>query len=168
MRRPSLRWLIPAVSAAFLAAALAHAASGRDIVNTDPEAPSLHTLVASADMIVVGRIVRTTQVDRPNDLDDISYNKASRYTAVIGTIQVEEIMKGNATGGTVKVNYPKRPRVAGEPVYDPDQDGVWLLRKSDRRDEYLADEVGRFQPRERKELIKAILAASRTMKRPPE
>lgn len=168
MRRPLLRRLVPAVSAVLLAGVCAHSAWARSYADEDPDAPTLHTLVASADVIVIGRIVRTTLVDRPNDIDDISYNKASRYTAVIGTIQVEEIIKGTAAGGTVKLNFPKRPRVSGEPVYDPDQEGIWLLRKSERRDEYLADEIGRFQPRERKEHIKAIIAASRSMKRPEE
>lgn len=166
VRRALLRGLTPVVSAVVLAAvAVGHVPGGR--AQSDPDGPSLHTLVASADVIVIGRIVRTTYVERPNDLGDISYNNAARYTAVIGTIQVEETLKGT-TGTTLKLNYPKRPRVSGEPVYDPDQDGVWLLRKSERRDEYLADEIGRFQPRENKEHIKAILAASRSMKRPAE
>lgn len=142
---------------------LAAAASAAPAVSSALEAEprSLKTLVISSDLIVVGKIVRTTMVDRENDLADISYNHTSRYTAVIATIQVDETLKGDASG-TVKFVFPKRARISGEQVYDPGSDGVWLLRKSDKRDEYVADEVGRYQPREHKEQVKAILAASRT------
>ena len=127
----------------------------------DLEPRSLKTLVISSDVIVVGKIVRTTMVDRENDLSDISYNHTSRYTAVIATIQVDETLKGDATG-TVKFIFPKRSRISGEQVYDAGADGVWLLHKADKRDEFVADEAGRYQPRERKEQVKAIIAASRT------
>jgi hypothetical protein len=132
----------------------------------DGDAPSLHALVASSDMIVVGKIVKTTMVDRENELSDISYNHSPRFTAVIATLQVDETIKGDPAT-TVKFTYPKRARITGEPVYDQGQDGVWLLRKSDKRDEYIADETGRLQPRERKEQIKAVLASFRG-KKPPD
>ncbi len=123
------------------------------------EGPSLAALIASSDVIVVGRIVRTTLVERDNELADISYNLKPRYTAVIATVEVSETIKGEAPT-LVKFTYPKRARVSGEPVYDPGQDGVWLLRKSEKREEFVADETGRYQPRERKEQIKAILSRS--------
>lgn len=125
------------------------------------EGPSLAALVASSDVIVVGRIVRTTLVERDNELADISYNLKPRYTAVIATLEVTETIKGEAPT-LVKFTYPKRARVSGEPVYDPGQDGVWLLRKAQKREEFVADETGRYQPRERKEQIKAIFARSKT------
>ena len=125
------------------------------------EPPSLNVLVVSADLIVVGKIGRTTFVERDNDLEDISYNKTRRYTAVIATLDVNETLKGDAPS-TLKFTFPKRARVKGEPVYDNGQDGVWLLRKSEKKDnEFLADEIGRYQPRERKEQIKAILARAK-------
>lgn len=120
--------------------------------------PSIHSLIAASDLVVVGRIARTAQVERDNDMHDISYNGSRRYIAVIATLQVEETLLGDAPTGPVKFVYPKRPRLAGEPVYDLDQDGVWLLRRAENGREYLADEIGRFQPRERKEQVKAIIA----------
>lgn len=144
-------------AAAFL---FATPAPGRDARNENSEPPTLHALVLSSDLIVVGKIVRTMQVDRENDLADISYNHTPRFTAVIATIQVDDTLRGDATQ-TVRFTYPKMPRVSGEPVYDMVADGVWLLRKSEKRDEWIADEQGRLQPRERKEQIRAILNASR-------
>jgi hypothetical protein len=129
----------------------------RAVFAADP--PTLHSLVLSADQVVVGKIVKTTMVDRENDLADISYNHSSRFTAVIATIQVDETLKGDPAA-TVRFTYPQRPRLASEPTYDLGNDGVWLLRKSDKRDEFVADEPGRLQPREHKEQIKAILTAS--------
>lgn len=147
--------LLPLAGITAFAAAAATAASQYD------EGPSLAALVASSDVIVVGRIVRTTLVERDNELADISYNLTSRYTAVIATVEVAETIKGDAPA-MIKFTYPKRARVSGEPVYDPGQDGVWLLRKSEKRDEYVADETGRYQPRERKEQIKVIFSRSKT------
>src|SRR5688500_9308166 len=130
----------------------------------DEDPPSLQALVASSDIIVVGKIVRTTQVERDNELAEISYNKSPRYTAVIATIEVNETIKGEPPQ-MVKFVYPKRARVKGEPVYDSGQDGVWLLRRSEKKEnEFLADEVGRYQRRERKEQIKAILAVQKVNK----
>ena len=66
---------------------------------------------------------------------------------------------GDAPGGPVKFVYPKRARLKDEPVYDLEQDGVWLLRRSElKTNEFLADEIGRFQSRDRKEQVKAIIA----------
>ncbi len=130
----------------------------------DDEPPPLSVLVASSDLIVVGKIVRTTQVERDNDLMEDSFNKSSRFTAVIATIEVNETIKGDAPQ-TVKMVFPKRSRVKGEPVYDFGQDGVWLLRRSEKKEnEFVADEIGRYQRRERKEQIKAIFALQRTNK----
>lgn len=125
----------------------------------DDDAPTLHALVLSSDLIVVGKIVHTTYLDRENDLADISYNHEKRYTAVIGTIRVDDTLKGEPVT-QVRFTFPKLPRVHGEPTYDLGNDGVWLLRKSDKRDEYVADEPGRFLPRGRKEQIRAILIAA--------
>ena len=122
------------------------------------ERQSLQSLVASSDLIVVGKIARTAQVERDNDLQDISYNGNRRYIAIVATLAIDETLMGDAPGSSVKFVYPKRSRVKGEPVYDADQDGVWLLRKSERPNEYLADEIGRFQSRDRKEQLKAIIA----------
>lgn len=121
------------------------------------ERRSLQSLIASSDLIVVGKISRTAQVERENDLHDISYNATRRYIAIVATITVEETLLGEQPGATVKFAYPKRSRVKGEPVYDANQDGIWLLRKSERPNEYLADEIGRFQSRERKEQLKTII-----------
>ena len=87
---------------------------------------------------------------------------------MIATLQVEETLHGELPSGAVKFTYPKRPRLSGEPVYDPEQDGVWLLRKAENGREYLADEIGRFQPRERKEQVKAIIARFSFGKEKPE
>lgn len=130
----------------------------------DEEPPSLSVLIASADLIVIGKIVRTTQVERDNDLAEFSYNKSPRFTAVVATIEVNETIKGEAPP-MVKFVFPKRARVKGEPVYDFGQDGVWLLRRSEQKqNEYVADEIGRYQRRERKEQIKTIFAAQRINK----
>ena len=151
--RSPLRWP-PAVLAASAAAVLAVATD----VSAYEEPPSLHSLIPASELIVVGKIVRTAQVERDNDLQDVSYNGKKRYIAVVATLNVEETLLGDAPGAAVKLVFPKRARVQGEPVYDSDQDGIWLLRKSERQGEYIADEIGRFQPRERKEQIKAIIA----------
>ena len=151
---------LPPLACALVLVATATWAFGAHASTPYDEGPSLHGLIASSDVIVVGRIVRTTLVERDNELADISYNLKPRYTAVIATVEVTETIKGEAPS-TLKFTYPKRARVSGEPVYDSGQDGVWLLRKSEKRDEYVADETGRFQPRERKEQIKAILARSK-------
>jgi hypothetical protein len=128
---------------------------------------SLNQIALNSDLIVVGHVVRTTQVERDNDLEDIAYNHTHRYTAIIALIAVDETLKGDAAQ-TVKFTYPKQPRVPGEQVYDLGQDGVWLLRKSEKPGEYLADEKGRFQPRERKEQVRAILNAAKTQKGQPD
>lgn len=146
------------LAALLLAAAVAPGTS-HSADNNDP--PTLKALVISSDAIVVGKIVRTTMVERENELADISYNHTPRFTAVIATIQVDETIKGDPAA-YVKFTYPKRARVTGEPVYDAGSEGVFMLRKSEKRDEYVADETGRLQPRARKEQIRAILGASRT------
>jgi len=131
----------------------------RAVSTIDGDPPSIHSLIAASDLIVVGKIVRTAQVERDNDLQDISYNGTRRYIAIIGTITVEETLLGDAPGGPVKFVYPKRARLKGEPVYDLEQDGIWLLRRSElKQNEYLADEIGRYQSRDRKEQVKAIIA----------
>lgn len=132
--------------------------SGVSVAATDDEPASLHSLIAASDLIVVGKIVRTASVERDNDLQDISYNGSRRYIAIVATLTVEETLMGDSPTGPVKFVYPKRARVKGEPVYDPEQDGVWLLRRSERANEYVADEIGRFQSRDRKEQVKAIIA----------
>lgn len=147
------RLLAVSLSALFAVSLLA----GVSVAATD-EPASLHSLIAASDLIVVGKIVRTAQVERDNDLHDISYNGTRRYIAIVATLTVEETLMGDAPNGPVKFVYPKRSRIKGEPVYDPDQDGVWLLRRSERAGEYLADEIGRFQSRDRKEQLKAIIA----------
>ena len=146
--------------AAGAALLIASSAPARDARNDNGEPPTLHALVLSSDLIVVGKISRVMMVDRENDLADISYNHTPRFTAVIATIQVDDTLRGDQAT-TVRFTYPKMPRVSGEPVYDVGADGVWLLRKSDKRDEWVADEQGRLQPRERKEQIRAILNASK-------
>ena len=129
-------------------------------VAIEDEPPSLHSLIAASDLIVVGKIVRTAQVERDNELFDISYNGNKRYQAIVATVTVEETLMGDKidAGSNIKFVYPKRSRVKGEPVYDAAQDGVWLLRRSERPNEYLADEIGRFQSKDRKEQVKAIIA----------
>ena len=122
------------------------------------EPPSIQSLIASSDLVVVGKIVRTAQVERDNELFDISYNASRRYIAIVATLQVEETLLGDPPTGNVKFVYPKRPRLSGEPVYDLEQDGVWLLKRTEKGNEFLADEIGRFQKRERKEQVKAIIA----------
>lgn len=149
-----VRWL-PVVS--FLFASLV-ALPVRAVIN-DGEPPTIQSLIAASDLIVVGKIVRTAQVERDNDLQDISYNGTRRYIAIIATLTVEETLMGDAPGGPVKFVYPKRARLKDEPVYDLEQDGVWLLRRSElKTNEFLADEIGRFQTRDRKEQVKAIIA----------
>ena len=74
----------------------------RTACRSSSDSPSLNQLVNQSDLIVVGKIVRTTQVDRENDLSDISYNHTARYTAVIATVQVEETLKGES-GTMVKL-----------------------------------------------------------------
>lgn len=144
--------LVAALIALSLVAGVSGAATG------DDEPASLHSLIAASDLIVVGKIVRTAQVERDNDLQDISYNGARKYTAIVATLTIEETLMGDNPSGPIKFVYPKRARIKGEPVYDPDQDGVWLLRRSERANEYLADELGRYQSRDRKEQVKAIIA----------
>src|SRR5205823_6299002 len=120
-------------------------------------------LVLTSDVVVIGKITRTTEVERDNDLADISFNHKRRYTAVIAQIAVDETLHGDAVT-TIKFTYPREPRIHGEPVYDMGQDGVWLLRRSDKPGEYLANEPGRFQPRDFKEQIRAILSSAKTQK----
>lgn len=132
--------------------------AGTPAVAQEDEPQSIHQLIASSDLVVVGKITRTAQVERDNELQDISYNGKHRYIAIVATVAVEETLLGEPPGASVKFVFPKRSRVKGEPVYDPDQDGVWLLRKSERPNEYLADEIGRFQSRDNKEQVKAIIA----------
>lgn len=148
-----MRWLRAAQAVTFFAALAAVPAGA---YNDEP--PSLHSLIAASDLIVVGKIARTAQVERDNELHDISYNGNRRYIAVVATLAVEETLMGDAPSGPVKFVFPKRARIQGEPVYDPDQDGVWLLRRSERPNEYVADEIGRFQSKDRKEQVKAIIA----------
>ena len=155
-----VRWFQVVSVASFLAASFAalpvRAVGGSNSVDGEP--PTIHSLIAASDLIVVGKITRTAQVERDNDLQDISYNGTRRYIAIIATIAVEETLMGEAPLN-VKFVYPKKSRLKGEPVYDVDQDGVWLLRRSElKTNEYLADEVGRFQSRDRKEQVKAIIA----------
>lgn len=150
-----VRWLKTVLMASFLAAAVAPIPVRA--VTSDP--PTIHSLIAASDLIVVGKIVRTAQVERDNDLQDISYNGTRRYIAIIGTLTVEETLMGDAPSGPVKIIYPKRARLKDEPVYDLEQDGIWLLRRSElKANEYLADEIGRYQSRDRKEQVKAIIA----------
>lgn len=150
-----MRWFHAVSVVTFLTASLA--APSVRALSDDP--PSIHSLIAASDLIIVGKIVRTAQVERENDIQDISYNGTRRYIAIVATVTVEETLMGDAPGGPVKIVYPKRSRMKDEPVYDLDQDGVWLLRRSELKpNEFLADEVGRFQSRDRKEQVKAIIA----------
>ena len=160
MRRP----LFVAALVALSAAALPHdVAADNSYQQDEVDKPSLTQLVLTSDVVVVGKITRTTEVERDNDLADISFNHKRRYTAVIAQITVDETLRGDPNA-TVKFTYPREPRVQGEPTYDMGQDGVWLLRRSDRPGEYLANDPGRLQPRDFKEQIRAILASATTQK----
>ena len=153
-RRAAGRGLLAVSAATFFAASLVALSVGA--VTDEP--PSLHSLIAASDLIVVGKIVRTAQVERDNELSDISYNGNRRYIAIVATLTVEETLMGDAPTSPVKFVYPKKARVKGEPVYDAEQDGVWLLKRSERPNEYVADEIGRYQSKDRKEQLKAIIA----------
>jgi len=120
----------------------------------------LESLVAGADVIVVGKIVR---VERAPGMADYEYDE--------GTIKVREVIKGaellERLSGSKKratLSFPaetNRLRVSTDLRYDQGQTGVWLLTR--RQGRLLAARPDSLQPLKKRAEIRRLAAQS-----PPE
>lgn len=138
-------------------------AAGQNYKDTQYPDFSIRDVAVRSDMIIVGRIVRVMSVERKNELAEFSFNQEKRYEARLAWIEVDSVLAGNVSKDQrVKIVYPAQPRVPHEPVYDDDQQGIWLLRRSEKRGEYLADHPARFQDLSRLDQVKAIVSQIRT------
>ena len=89
------------------------------------------------------------------------YHDISRPLFLDG--EVDGVLHGGVRKGQrLRLAYPARARVAGEPVYDLEQQGIWFLRRSAKRGEYLADHPNRYQSLNNLDQIRRIVSAMKT------
>jgi hypothetical protein len=119
---------------------------------------TLKQLAANSELVISGRIVRVVSLERENDLAEYSYNQEKRYEVRLAWIEVEQVFQGAVRPNQkVKLVYPAKPRIADEPVYEDNAQGIWFLRRSEKRGEYLADHPKRFQPLSMGDQIAALI-----------
>lgn len=158
----------PLIIAAFLSLfpATSHAQNvlgDEEIEGTEYIDRSIEEIAAASDLIVAGTITRTMTVERENELADRSYNGEERIEIVLATLEIDGVLLGGARKGQrVRLVYPASPRVPGEPVYDVEQQGIWFLRRSSKRGEYLADHPNRLQPLNNLDKIRRIVSRMKT------
>lgn len=156
----------PLILVAFLPLTLLLAGQALDeekIEGTDYVDRSIQEIAAASDVIIAGRIVKVMSVERENELAEHSYNQKERIEIRLAWIEVDGVLRGPfRKGQRVRLAYPARARLAGEPVYELEQQGIWFLRRSSRRGEYLADHPNRLQPLRKADRIKAIVEAMKT------
>jgi hypothetical protein len=115
-------------------------------------------LITQSDLVVVGKI--TAIKEGGSDEKDVS----------IATVTISDVIKGAKDIKEVKLAFPskKRQMMASTDIFfDLNQEGVWLLRKDEKQDYYLADYPDRFQPKENAEKIKAIVSKMKSTEKPP-
>lgn len=113
-------------------------------------------LIAQSDLVVIGKITAIKEGGRGNK--DIN----------IATISVSEVLKGAKDLKEVKLAFPspKRNMMASTDIfYNLDQEGIWLLRKDEKQNYYLADYPARFQPLENADKIKEIIGKNKDIEK---
>lgn len=114
----------------------------------------LDQVIAKADIVVVGKIGKVAAFEGP---------MVGARTHDLGTIDIKEVLKGDPKLKSVKLAWPA---AAGGIVTSTDlryragQDGIWILKKDAKADNYWATYPKDFQPigelKKIKEIVKTL------------
>jgi hypothetical protein len=125
-----------------------------------PRSPALEALakrLAAAELVVQGQVLEVNPVPRPER--PVSEKDPHWADA---DIRVETVLKGKLPGKDQKVivRFPQSKDVLWKdyPRFEKGQQGIWLLHKQEKRPHYVAPDTADFQPTERLEAIRSLLA----------
>jgi hypothetical protein len=117
----------------------------------------LEQVIRKADIVVVGKIGKVAAGEGP-------VKNGRRHD--LGTIEVREVVKGDAAMKTVKLAWPSAGGLMTDVdlIYRAGQDGVWILKKDAKADAYWATYPKDFQPVGELKKIKEIVKAQAVTK----
>ena len=126
------------------------------------EAEDLVARVKKADLIVLGQVIRITEGEQ----DPESLRIGVKFRTDIAALVVIEVLKGDPGLKKVEIGFPGFPK-AGDLTPKVNQNGVWLLTKSDQKF-YEAKTAAAFMPANKLGAARRAVRSAIGLLKPPE
>ncbi|MFH1731336.1 MAG: HEAT repeat domain-containing protein [Planctomycetota bacterium] len=126
------------------------------------EAEELIDRVKKADLVVLGQVIRITEGEQ----DPESLRVGVKFRTDIAALVVIEVLKGDPDLKKVEIGFPGFPK-AGDLTPKANQNGVWLLTKSDQKF-YEAKTAAAFMPADKLGAARRAVRAAIGLVEPPE
>lgn len=143
-----------------LAIALAALLTGVRAAGSEMDA--LVELIKKSDLVVLGQVIRIREGKNDAELAKLGV----KFRTDIAVVAIVEVIKGDPDLKKVDVGFPGFPK-KGEVGLRPDQNGIWLLAKSDQKF-YEATTADRFLRQDSLRAVRQAVHAAMGLTKPRE